>query len=263
MNTRRRELLSRMAKQRVLCGAAKLTQEELAKELEQCQRKGITLTFAEENNFPANLKHIYDPPPLLMMQGDDILALNNPCIAIVGSRKASEWGRNVAFELARDLAKRGVTVVSGMAYGIDAAAHKGALAAGGKTVAVWGTGLECIYPTAHRELAKRIQASGALISEFPLYSRATRWSFPQRNRIISGLSLGVVVVEAAMKSGSLITMRFALEQGREVFAVPGFAGHVQSQGSNQLLRDGAHFAENAEDILAQVGLLDSSLEARG
>jgi DNA processing protein len=186
----------------------------------------------------------------LMVKGNREV-LQGPCISIVGARKATQNGKDVAFEIGRDLAREGITVVSGMAYGIDAAAHHGALEEG-RTVAVWGSGIDRCYPAVFRDLSQKIERNGCLVSEFPLGTPPDHWNFPQRNRIISGLSLGVVIVEAASQSGSLITARFALEQGREVFAVPGPAGGTMSQGTHMLLRSGATFVERAEDVIIAI-----------
>jgi DNA processing protein len=181
-----------------------------------------------------------------MEPGDDA------AVAIVGSRRATAYGEAVARELAGELARRGITIVSGLARGIDAAAHRGALDAGGTTLAVLGSGLDEIYPPEHRELAAEVTTSGALLSEFPLGTAPLRLHFPRRNRIISGLSLGVVVVEAGVKSGALITAHHALEQGREVFAVPGRVHAQYSEGSNRLIKAGAKLVESWEDVLVEL-----------
>lgn len=214
------------------------------------EKEGIEIITLADARYPALLKEIADPPILIMAKGD-IGILNRPCISIVGARKATSHGKEVAFEIARGLAEKGFTVVSGMAYGIDAAAHCGALEAG-KTIAVWGSGIDRCYPPTFYDLSQKIARSGLIISEFPLGTPPNQWNFPQRNRIISGLSLGTVIVEAASKSGSLITASFALEQGRSVFAVPGLAGGAMSQGNNMLLRNGATFVENADDVIASI-----------
>ncbi len=205
----------------------------------------------EDAGYPGPLKDIQDIPPLLFVQGD-VGLLSGPQIAIVGSRNPSPGGQRAAGEFARQLASLGIAVTSGLALGIDAAAHRGALAAPGSTVAVMGTGLDRVYPASHRDLAYQIAESGALISEFPLGTPATRSNFPRRNRLISGLSLGVLVVEAAGKSGSLITARHASEQGREVFAVPGSIYNPLSRGCHALIRQGATLVETVEDILREL-----------
>jgi DNA processing protein len=203
--------------------------------------------------YPGALASISDPPPILWTRGHPE-GLRGPMVAIVGSRAASPYAIEVARRLGRDLAHRNVTVVSGMARGVDSAAHLGALEAGGVTVAVFGCGVDVIYPPEHAQLALRICERGALVSEFPPGAPSLPAYFPQRNRIISGLSLAVVVVEAAGKSGSLITARHALDQGREVLAVPGNILGGRNAGAHALLRDGAKIVESADDILEEIHL---------
>ena len=205
-------------------------------------------------DFPALLKEIPDPPERLWHVGD-LAAAHAPAVAIVGSRRCSRYGRDMAFGLAEQVAGRGVTVVSGLAFGVDAAAHRGALSAGGRTVAVMAGGLDRIYPAAHAPLARQIVDSrGALVTEYPPAATPRKHHFPARNRLVSGLCLGVVVVEAAPKSGSLITARMALEQNREVMAVPGMATSALSKGCHRLIRDGAALIETIEDIAEAIGL---------
>ena len=204
-----------------------------------------------ETEYPALLAHIADPPLLLYAEGATAL-LSRPQLAMVGSRHPTPAGDETAYMLAASLAKLGFVIVSGMALGIDAAAHRGALSVGGKTVAVMGTGLDLIYPSRHEQLAEQIRREGCLLSEYPLGTPALGRHFPMRNRIISGLSRGVIVVEAALKSGSLITARQALEQGREVYAVPGSIHSPTSRGCHWLLREGAKLVENVEDILSEL-----------
>jgi DNA processing protein len=201
--------------------------------------------------FPTALSAIHDPPPRLWIRGD-VNVLHTPQVAIVGSRAASPYAIEVARRLGADLARRNVAVVSGLARGVDSAAHRGALEAGGVTIAVFGCGVDIIYPAEHRELADRILERGALVSEFPPKTPPLKRHFPQRNRIISGLSLAVVVVEAADGSGSLITADFALEQGRAVLAVPGNVLGGRNYGAHALLRDGAKLVESADDILEEI-----------
>ena len=210
--------------------------------------------------FPAALAAIHDPPRTLWVKGD-LDALHAPCVAIVGSRAASPYALEVARQLGADLARRNVTVVSGLARGVDSAAHRGALEGDGRTVAVFGCGVDVIYPREHRALVERILERGALVSEFPLGTPPRREYFPQRNRIISGLSLAVVIVEAAESSGSLITADFALEQGRTVLAVPGNVLGGRNYGAHALLRDGAKLVECADDILEELppGIRDLGL----
>jgi DNA processing protein len=194
------------------------------------------------------LKMVADPPPLLYITGtlteEDELAM-----AIVGARRATASGRAMTEELSHDLAEAGMTVVSGLARGIDAAAHRGALAAQGRTIAVLGCGIDQTYPPEHERLRKQIEERGAIVSETPMGEPPRSHHFPRRNRIISGLSLGVIVTEAAINSGSLITARFAAEQGREVFAVPGFVKEDTSRGTNALLKEGAALIERAQDVI--------------
>ncbi len=201
--------------------------------------------------FPTALAAIHDPPPTLWIKGDPD-ALRAPSVAIVGSRAASPYALEVARRLGADLARRNVTVVSGMARGVDSAAHRGALEGGGITIAVFGCGVDVVYPREHRGLAERIVERGALVSEFPPGMPPLKSNFPQRNRIISGLSLAVVIVEAAERSGSLITADFALEQGRAVLAVPGNVLGGRNYGAHALLRDGAKLVECADDILEEL-----------
>ena len=201
--------------------------------------------------YPAALAAISDPPPILWTKGQPE-RLRGPMVALVGSRAASPYALEVARRLGRDLAHREITVVSGMARGVDSAAHLGALDADGVTIAVFGCGVDVIYPREHAELAARIAERGAIVSEFPPGSSPLPACFPQRNRIISGLSLAVVIVEAAEKSGSLITARHALDQGREVLAVPGNILGGRNTGAHALLRDGAKIVESADDILEEI-----------
>lgn len=202
--------------------------------------------------YPARLAAIPDPPPLLWINGD-AASLAQPVIAIVGSRYATPSSLDVARALARDLAGVGFVIASGLARGVDEAAHRGALDAGA-TIGVLGCGLDRVYPPEHGPLAKVIAASGAIVSELPPSAEPKPEHFPRRNRIISGLSLGVVVVEASLRSGSLITARCAADQGREVMAVPGTALGLRHKGSHSLIRDGAALVETAEDVLAALGL---------
>ena len=205
-------------------------------------------------DLPALLREIHDPPKRLWYVGD-VAAVDAPAVAIVGSRRCSRYGRDMAFGLAEQVAGRGVTVVSGLAFGIDAAAHRGALAAGGRTVAVMAGGLDRVYPAAHASLARQIvDVGGALVTEYPPDATPRKHHFPARNRLVSGLCVGVVIVEAAARSGSLITARLALEQNREVMAVPGMATSALSNGCHRLIRDGAALIETAEDIADAIGL---------
>lgn len=209
------------------------------------------LLAADTPTYPVPLAECHDPPPVLFCEGRRAL-LQSPCLAIVGSRRATPAGIALARRLAAELATRGLTVVSGLASGIDAAAHAGALEAGGDTIAVTGNGLDRVYPHANRRLAAEIAARGLLVTEFAPGTPPLAPHFPRRNRIISGLSLGVLVVEAARRSGSLITARFAAEQGREVFAVPGSILNPQSGGCHALIRDGAKLVECVDDVLEEL-----------
>lgn len=214
---------------------------------------GVRFVGILDVTYPVLLKEIHDPPPVLSVKGggDALFAL--PVVAIVGSRKASSHGKSIAAAIAEELSHRGIAIVSGMAYGIDAAAHRGALAGPTGTIAVWGSGIDVVYPPAHADLARRIAEAGLIVSEFPPGTIPLRDHFPQRNRIISGMAVATVVVEAAEASGSLITARFALEQGREVMACPGRAGDPIAQGTHQLLREGAWLVERGEDVFAAIG----------
>nr|VFK05836.1 MAG: DNA protecting protein DprA [Candidatus Kentron sp. LPFa] len=205
-----------------------------------------------DGNYPPRLLEIPDPPSLLFARGDPKV-LSRPQIAIVGSRNPTPTGQEIAFDFARELARMGLVITSGLATGIDGAAHRGAIAGGGKTIAVVGTGLDRVYPARHRDLGLDIVKNGVCISEFSLGSPPLARHFPLRNRIISGLCLGVLVVEATTRSGSLITARLAGEQGREVFAIPGSIHNPLSRGCHMLLRQGAKLVESAADILEEIG----------
>jgi DNA processing protein len=225
-----------------------------AAELERVREiPGAEVLALDDGAYPYLLREISDPPVTLYVRGEWRECLDAPCVGVVGSRRCSTYGQNVAHALARELAARGVTIVSGLARGIDAAAHRGALEAGGRTVAVLGTGIDEVYPRDHRRLAEEmLERSGALVTQFPLGTPPVAENFPYRNRIISGLSLGVVVVEAAENSGSLITARLALEQGREVYAVPGNITARNSFGTNFLIKGaGAKLIQVWQDVVAE------------
>jgi DNA processing protein len=226
--------------------------DEAEAELEALRALGAHLIARCEPDYPSRLAEIADPPPLLAVLGEPAL-LAAPAVAIVGARNASAHGRMLAKSLAKDLAEAGLVVVSGLARGIDTAAHEGALAAGGATVAVIASGIDVPYPPDNEDLMAQIAASGAVVTERPPGAVPQARHFPRRNRIIAGLCLGVVVVEAAPQSGSLITARLAAEQGREVMAVPGSPLDPRHRGTNQLLRDGATLVESAADIRAALG----------
>ena len=231
------------------------------KELERVRALGGDILLLDDGVYPALLREIFDPPLTLYVKGAWAECFDAPCVALVGSRQCSTYGRNAAEMLARELASRGVTIVSGLARGIDGAAHRGALDGGGRTVAVMATGFDEIYPREHAKLAEEIvDKGGALVTQFPLETPPLPENFPYRNRVISGLSLGVVVVEATERSGSLITARLALEQNREVFAVPGSITSRTSFGANYLIKSaGAKLVQQWQDIAAE---LPSEIAAR-
>jgi DNA processing protein len=221
------------------------------KELKKAKDLGVTILTFRDQGYPKNLLQIYDPPPLLYVRGT-LDKGDSLMVAVVGSRRGSSYGRAVTKKISKDLSSAGVTVVSGMARGIDTYAHLGALEAGRRTIAVLGCGVDVIYPPESKKLFFDIIDRGAVISEFPLSTPPEGKNFPKRNRVISGVSLGVVIVEATADSGSLITASYALEQGREVFAVPGNVGMATSQGTNRLIKQGAKLVEESQDILAEI-----------
>ncbi len=239
----------------------------VAQQLAICKENQIEILDRDSEKYPVPLSEIYDPPSILFSRGT-LLPADNLAIAIVGSRHATNYGIKTASRLARGLAMAGFTIVSGLARGIDAAAHHGAMEAGGRTLAVLGGGHLRLYPAEHAELAKRISSQGAVLTESLPESAPKNGSFPRRNRIVSGLSLGVIVVEAAQRSGALISARLAMEQGREVFAVPGRIDNRMSRGCHQLLKDGAKLVESIDDVLEELGPLatptqiDSETEIR-
>ncbi len=220
----------------------------LERELDAIERGRIEVRSVLDPTYPARLKMIADPPPLLYITGT-LTEQDGLAVAIVGARRATAAGRAMTEELSHDLAGAGMTVVSGLACGVDAAAHRGALAAQGRTIAVLGCGVDRTYPPEHEQLRRQIEERGAILSEVSMGAPPHSHHFPRRNRIISGLSLGVIVTEAAINSGSLITARLAAEQGREVFAVPGFVKEDTSRGTNALLKEGAALIERAQDVI--------------
>jgi DNA processing protein len=232
-------------------------------ELQKAEQEKVTILGRDDPRYPEYLRHIYNAPAVLYVKGDVDL-LTSFCVAMVGSRAATVYGTRIAADLACRLARGGVTVVSGVALGIDAAAHSGALQ-GGKTIGVLGCGLDVIYPRQHQDLYGQIIADGALVSEAPFGAKPEAFRFPARNRIISGLSRGVVVVEAARQSGSLITARLALEQGREVFAIPGRIDSLKSSGAHRLLQEGATLVHTVDDIFDELGLggVQGAISRRG
>ena len=223
---------------------------DLTREVTQMRHTGTRFFIQEDVKYPELLREIYDPPIGLYWQGEYIV--DRPCVAIVGTRRSTLYGRRVAKKIAAELAGLGFCVVSGMASGIDTAAHEGALEVGGKTVAVFGCGLDTIYPSENMDLYQKIVAHGAVVSEFPFGRRADRQTFPMRNRVVAGICQGVVVVESAASGGSMITARFAGEQGRTLMAVPGRIDQASSVGCHQLIRDGAIMVTSVDDILEEL-----------
>jgi len=242
-------------------------EREIAEELRCMERSNATVLTLNNSRYPVNLKVIYDPPPVLYVLGElrreDLLS-----VSIVGTRRPTRYGRGAASMLAKGLAERGLTIVSGMARGIDSCAHRGALEASGRTIGVLGCGVDVVYPAEQRILRDRIVSAGAIVSEFAMGTRPNRGNFPMRNRVISGLSLGTMVVEAGADSGALITASIALEQGREVFSVPGCITTSASAGTNRLIREGAKIVTCVEDVVEEFSpqvqaLLSPPPSARG
>jgi DNA processing protein len=222
-------------------------------EIEKLERYRVKPLIYEDPLYPARLKQIYDYPPVLYVRGN-LPAEDEPCLAIVGTRRPTIYGRQVTEEIVADLARSKITIVSGLARGIDSVAHRTALDAGGKTIAVFGSGLDIVYPGENAKLAQAIMEHGALVSEYPLGVKPRAENFPLRNRIMSGLSLGVLVVEAGERSGATITAHQAVEQNREVFAIPGSILAPTSQGTNRLIQEGAKLVRNYTDILQELNL---------
>jgi len=221
--------------------------DKIFRQIDALNKNGIKIITFQDEYYPAHLRNIYDRPVLLYVLGT--LRKEDVSVAVVGSRRASAYGKYTTEKISRDLSQQGITVVSGMARGIDSCAHRGALSVSGRTIAVLGCGLNVVYPPENEKLFKEIVQHGAVISEYPLDSQPMPYNFPARNRIISGMSYGVVVVEAGEKSGSLITARLAMEQGRDVFAIPGAIDSPSSRGANSLIKQGAKLIENIDDIL--------------
>ncbi len=242
--------LSQKIAERVLQARANV---DLERFMEQIAAQGIQVLTWEDEAYPSRLKEIDQPPPVLYLRGE-LTTEDSWAVAVVGTRRVTAYGRQVTDELASYLAQNGVTVVSGMARGVDAIAHQSALKAGGRTLAVMGNGVDRIYPPEHRTLAEQILAKGALLSDYVPGTPPESANFPPRNRIISGLSLAVVVVEAGETSGALITAQFAVDQGREVFAVPGNILAAQSKGTNRLIQQGAHPLLSAREVLEALNL---------
>ncbi|MEO8041434.1 MAG: DNA-processing protein DprA [Acidobacteriota bacterium] len=227
--------------------------ERAAVELERVKKLGGDILLLDDGSYPAMLREIADPPITLYVLGDWETCLTQPCVAVIGSRLCSTYGINAAEMLSRDLASRGICVISGLARGIDTVAHRGAMSGGGKTVAVLGTGIDSAYPKENTRLINSIlDSGGAVVSQFPLGTPPLKDNFPYRNRIISGLSLGVLIVEASERSGSLITARLAMEQNREVMAVPGNITSANSFGTNYLIKSGAKLVQQWQDVVAEL-----------
>ncbi len=229
--------------------------------MEAVARAGASLVTQEDENYPVLLRQLPDRPLLLYVRGQ-LRAEDDKCLAIVGTRKASKYGWDVANQLAAEIAQQGITIVSGLAQGIDAAAHRGALEAGGRTIAMIGTGIDRIYPRENADLAEEIVANGAIVSEMPPGTMPLAKNFPQRNRLISGMSLGVLVAEAPAKSGALNTVSHALDQGREVFAAPHNIFSLSGRGCNQLIQEGAKLVADVQDILDELDLSHFKAQTR-
>ncbi|MCK4591461.1 MAG: DNA-processing protein DprA [Candidatus Latescibacteria bacterium] len=226
-------------------------QSYIEKQLADIQKHQVQMVGFQDPEYPELLRQIHDPPSFLFVKGD-LECLKSESVAIVGTRGPTIYGKITAEKIAREVAARGITVVSGMARGIDSVAHRAALARGGKTVAVLGCGLDVVYPPENLKLQTKIAQTGALISEFPMGTSPDAPNFPRRNRIISGLSLGVVVVEAGERSGAILTAKYALDQNREVFAVPGNVNAAKSRGTNALIKRGAKLVQTIEDIVEEL-----------
>jgi DNA processing protein len=227
--------------------------EKAAEELEQVRTLGGDVLILDDGSYPNLLREIADPPITLYVRGEWQACFDQPCVGVIGSRMCSTYGQNASEMLARDLSSRGICIVSGLARGIDTAAHRGAIAGGGRTIAVLGTGIDSIYPKENKKLVDEILASGgAIVSQFPLGTPPLKDNFPYRNRIISGLSLGVLIIEASERSGSLITARLAMEQNREVMAVPGNITSRNSFGTNYLIKSGAKLVQQWQDVVAEL-----------
>ena len=253
-HARRPELESLRLKPETIESIIKREFEEKAKvELERVKALGADILILDDGSYPTLLREIDDPPPVLYVKGDWQACFEQPCIGVIGSRKCSTYGENASEMLSRDLASRGITVVSGLARGIDSAGHRGAIRGQGRTVAVMGTGIDTVYPRENNGLVREIlESGGCLVTQFPLGTPPLKDNFPYRNRIISGLSLGVLIIEANERSGSLITARLAMEQNREVMAVPGNITSGNSFGTNYLIKTGAKLVQQWQDVVAEL-----------
>jgi DNA processing protein len=268
LNARGADLKHAGLSQALISSLQAMDETAIVADLDWLALDGHHLLSLHDARYPPLLKHISDPPPVLYVRGDPDF-LQQPQLAMVGSRNPTASGRRTALEFARHLSAAGITITSGLAAGIDGACHEGALQGIGSSVALVAHGLDIVYPASHHQLAEHIAASGAIVSEMPIGTGPQRGLFPRRNRLISGISLGTLVVEAALKSGSLITARHAMEQGREVFAIPGSIHNPLARGCHQLIRQGAKLVETANDILEElaphlgVRALDESLASPG
>ena len=227
--------------------------------IEFCQQDHIDIIPLQDKRYPEQLRIIHDPPPILYVKGT-LLPSDSFSIAVIGTRRSTQYGKRQTERLTSALVQKGFAIISGLALGIDGIAHRSALSAGGRTLAVLGSGLHRIYPQEHEPLAEKIvESGGCVLSEYPPLHPSAKWTFPQRNRIVSGLSLGVLVIEAPLRSGAMISARLAGEQGRDIFAVPGSVESSASNGCHKLIRDGAYIAESAEDILEVLGPMRRSV----
>ncbi len=253
-HARRHELESLRLKPETIESIIKREFHERAKgELDRVKALGADILILDDGSYPTLLREIDDPPPVLYVKGDWQACFEQPGVGVIGSRKCSTYGENASEMLSRDLASRGITVVSGLARGIDSAAHRGAIRGQGRTVAVMGTGIDNIYPRENNSLVREIlESGGCLVTQFPLGTPPLKDNFPYRNRIISGLSLGVLIIEANERSGSLITARLAMEQNREVMAVPGNITSGNSFGTNYLIKTGAKLVQQWQDVVAEL-----------
>jgi DNA processing protein len=231
------------------------------RELTKVHAAQAHLLTLNDPEYPRILKEIDSPPSVLYVRGK-LDSKDDLALSVVGTRKATKYGRDVAYSLSRELAQQTITIISGMALGVDSAAHNGALDAGGRTIAIFGCGIDLIYPRENRELAQRIVDNGAIISEFPIGTQPVATNFPRRNRILSGLALGVLVVEAPENSGALITASFAADQGREVFAVPSNIFNRMGRGANRLIQDGAKLVMDVNDILNELNIVHENVQIR-
>lgn len=245
------KLISELNSIEKVCEAFKAPLDRAEQEIDKAQRAGISLLCLGDEDYPEALKNIHDPPAVIYVKGQ-LLPADKKAIAIVGTRVPTPYGLRIAQRLAAELTQLGITIISGLALGIDAAAHEGALEVKGRTLAVLGSAVDEIFPKQNQKLAESIVENGALVSEFALGTKPDHWTFPQRNRIISGLSLGTIVIEGGYKSGAMITAKLALEQGREVFAVPGNVELEQSKGPHWLIKQGAKLVESVDDVLEEL-----------